>query len=127
LCPAFPEILESSAESATAQRNNGVGSEHCPKHAATLEAIANDSLASRFNDSGGGTEKSGIKFVVAHSVTVCIDNLDCVRSLLFRNVPYPFCTVSKPYAALRMRKTASIGLALDPRRKRAWRLIGVTR
>ena len=50
LCPAFPEILESSAESATAQRNNVVLSEHCPKHAATLEAIANDSLASRFDD-----------------------------------------------------------------------------
>jgi hypothetical protein len=47
--------------------------EYCPKRAATLEAITDDALASRFDDSGCGTEKSRMKFAVAHPVTVCSD------------------------------------------------------
>jgi len=55
-CPAFPEILEATAEFGAAEGDDGVGARKGPVHAGALEPGSNDYFAAGLQDTGGSAQ-----------------------------------------------------------------------
>src|SRR5438874_866081 len=88
----LPVVFKFTAAAIAAERDDGVGPAHRPKHPRALEATADDGFAARFDDSGTHEEmlppKSGIAhaFGVGGNKTLAVKALARVCRLEFQRV-----------------------------------------
>src|SRR5437773_10286820 len=78
---AFPEILEASAELATAQGDDGVGALDGPVHACSLEPRPNYDFATRLHDAGRSTEALFFELGIPHAPSISPDVLNTFSRL----------------------------------------------
>ena len=78
MSPAFPEVLEATAELGAAESDDGVDTGDGPMHAGALAADADGGLATGFDDTGRGTESGRVELVVAHTGTIGVDVFDAL-------------------------------------------------
>ena len=80
--PTLPEVLETAAQVAAAQRNDGVGTVDRPMHAGTLEPSADGGLATGLNDTRTHSKSLGTEVRVLHPVAIAPDILGALPYLL---------------------------------------------
>src|SRR5437762_739912 len=66
----LPVVFKFTAAAIAAERDDGVGPAHRPKHPRALEATADDGFAARFDDSGTHEEMLPPKSGIAHAFGV---------------------------------------------------------